>query len=281
MYKTWDVEAQSEANSVDLPDMIQGLTWNGNGSLLGATCKDKNVRVFDIRNMASSCQTFEGHDGSKSSRLIFCDNKNKIVVTGFNKQSTRKIRVYDSRNTGAGPLADIELDQSAGVLMPFYEEDTGVLYVTGKGDGTIRYYEMTEEKESIYYLESFSSNEPHKGVAMAPRLACDTSVCEIARFFRILKDCVEPLQFLVPRKSDLFQDDLYPATWNMQAVLTAADWIAGQTGNKATDDFRTLQGQTEQTVTITKKKSVQELEKELETALARIKQLETQLAAKK
>lgn len=40
------------------------------------------------------------------------------------------------------PVSEMDLDQSAGVLMPFYDQDTSVLFLGGKGDGNIRYYEL-------------------------------------------------------------------------------------------------------------------------------------------
>ena len=35
----------------------------------------------------------------------------------------------------------------------------------------------------------------------------------------------------VPRKSDLFQDDLYPDTAGPEAALEAEDWVSGQDAN--------------------------------------------------
>ncbi|KAK7242098.1 coronin, actin binding protein [Aureococcus anophagefferens] len=40
----------------------------------------------------------------------------------------------------------VDLDQAAGVIVPYYDCDTKVLYLCGKGDGNIRYYEMSKDK---------------------------------------------------------------------------------------------------------------------------------------
>ena len=37
------------------------------------------------------------------------------------------------------PLTNEEIDQAAGVLFPFYDADSDVIYVAGKGDGSIRW----------------------------------------------------------------------------------------------------------------------------------------------
>ena len=38
--------------------------------------------------------------------------------------------------------------------------------------------------------------------------------CEITRFYKLntSKDRVEPISMIVPRKTDVFQDDIYPET---------------------------------------------------------------------
>lgn len=36
------------------------------------------------------------------------------------------------------------------------------------------------------------------------------------------------LQFFVPRKSELFQEDLYPDTAAAQAAITAEEWMNGK-----------------------------------------------------
>ena len=38
--------------------------------------------------------------------------------------------------------------------------------------------------------------------------------CEVSRFYKlhINRDMVEPISMVVPRKTDVFQDDIYPET---------------------------------------------------------------------
>ena len=53
------------------------------------------------------------------------------------------------------PLTTYDLDQSAGAIMPFYDEDTRMMYLAGKGDGNIRYFEFTDEAPFVHYLSEF------------------------------------------------------------------------------------------------------------------------------
>jgi coronin-1B/1C/6 len=49
---------------------------------------------------------------------------------------------------------------------------------------------------------------------MVPKRALDVPACEIARFLKLTpKDMVIPVSMQVPRKSELFQDDIFPDTY--------------------------------------------------------------------
>lgn len=123
--KTWDVEAQAELFSYnDFTDFIQCLAWKSDGSLLAVTSKDKTIRVVDPRQAEAAIKV-AGYQGAKGSQAVWADNHNKLVVTGFSKETDRCVGLYDPRNMSER-VENIELDQSAGVLLPFYDQDTSV-----------------------------------------------------------------------------------------------------------------------------------------------------------
>nr|XP_014130105.1 coronin-2B-like [Zonotrichia albicollis] len=62
------------------------------------------------------------------------------------------------------PLIEEEIDGLSGLLFPFYDADTHMLYLAGKGDGNIRYYEIGSEKPYLSYLMEFRSPAPQKGL---------------------------------------------------------------------------------------------------------------------
>jgi hypothetical protein len=113
--------------------------------------------------------------------------------------------------------------------MPFYDDDTSLLFLAGKGDGNIRYYELDEEKPYIHYVSDYKSAVPQLGMAIRPKTACDIGSCEVVQLLKACTTYVEPIHFVVPRKSELFQDDIYPPTAGPDPALKAAEWIAGQT----------------------------------------------------
>ena len=128
------------------------------------------------------------------------------------------------------PLRMESIDSSSGVLFPFYDHDTRMIYVAGKGDGNVRYYELLDEEPYVYYLSQFISGAPQKGFGVMPKRGCDTTQCEIFRFYKLhaTKDTIEPISMIVPRKSESFQDDIYPETQAPVPSLTAEEWISGR-----------------------------------------------------
>jgi len=205
--KIWDIEkGQSFFDYSGHSDIVQSVAWNHNGSLLGSASKDKKIRVFDPRSSATALEV-EGHAGVKGARITFLGNKNKFFSVGFSKTSERQYSLWDWRK-GSTALSTTNVDTASGILMPFYDNDTTILFLAGKGDGNIRYYEVVDEEPYIYFLSEYKSGTPQRGMGMLPKIGVDVSKCEIARLFKVAGNTVEPISFCVPRKSDIFQDDL-------------------------------------------------------------------------
>ncbi|XP_074869541.1 coronin-6 isoform X3 [Carettochelys insculpta] len=146
----------------------------------------------------------------------------------------KHVRVIDPRKQQVvvknfeEPIALQEMDTSNGVLLPFYDPDSSIVYLCGKGDSSIRYFEITAEAPYVHYLNTYSSKEPQRGMGFMPKRGLDVSKCEIARFFKLHERKCEPIVMTVPRKSDLFQDDLYPDTPGPEPALEAEEWLAGK-----------------------------------------------------
>jgi WD40 repeat protein len=231
--KIWDIEKGKDVLSVDAQhtDIIQSGEWNRNGSLFATSCKDKKLRVLDPRSNRVAAET-EGHQGVKGSRVVFLGME-RLFSVGFTKTSEREFAIWDPRNLSAR-LASQSVDSASGLLMPFYDEDTRVLFLGGKGDGNIRYYEVVDEDPYIYYLAEFKSNTPQRGLSMVPKRAVSTSDCEIVKMLKVGPKLLEPISFQVPRKSDIFQDDIFPDCFSGEPALTADEWLSGKNAEPKT-----------------------------------------------
>jgi WD40 repeat protein len=231
--KLWDIEKGSELFNISShADIVQSVAWNFDGSLIATTCKDKKIRIFDPRTDTVASEV-DGHQGVKGSRACWLGRSNRLFTTGFGKTSERQYMIFDS-NDMANPLVSTTIDNASGLLMPFFDADTNVLFLAGKGDGNIRYFEITDEKDWIYYLSEYKSNSPQVGMGYLPKRGVDVSTCEIARLYKATPGMVEPISFQVPRKSDMFQDDLFPDTASGEPSLTAAEWSSGSNAEPKT-----------------------------------------------
>lgn len=278
--KIWDIEAQAETCEFkDFTDLIQCMEWNRNGSQIATSSKDKVIRVFDPRSEAPASK-FDCFTGSKAARVAWMEKMGLLAVCGFSRTSQRKIALFDPRNFDK-KLGEIVIDQSAGVMMPYYDEDTSCLFVAGKGDGNIRYFEVVKEAPYIHLLSEFRSNTPQKGIGFGPKTACDFMKHEIVFAMRLLRDVVEPIRFVVPRKAESFQSDIFPDTYAGVPALTAQEWAEGKNAEPKMADLREVAKREGSEVQFVAKKSPAELEKELAQALQRIKELEDEVAALK
>ncbi|AWP01261.1 Coronin [Scophthalmus maximus] len=98
-----------------------------------------------------------------------------------------------------------------------------------EGDGNIRYFEITTEKPYIQYLMEFRSPAPQKGLGVMPKHGLDVAACEVFRFYKLvtLKGLIEPVSMIVPRRSDTYQEDIYPMTAGTEPALSAGEWLSG------------------------------------------------------
>ncbi|KIK91747.1 hypothetical protein PAXRUDRAFT_615322 [Paxillus rubicundulus Ve08.2h10] len=226
LVKLWDLADGSRARSTlgGHGDTIQALTFNATGTILATTCRDKKLRLFDPRTGSDPVRITEGHSGIKGARVVWMGESDRMATTGFSKMSDRQVSIWETG--GLGNVKTLTLDQSAGVVMPFWS-DNGILFLAGKGDGNIRYYEY--ESDSLYSLSEHSTSNPQRGMCFLPRRALEVSECEIARAFKVTSNGVEPISFIVPRRADSFQSDIYPPAPSSEPSLTAAEFFAGKT----------------------------------------------------
>lgn len=229
--RVWDIEKGVEVCTTQCHDqLIQDLVWDFEGKVWGTTCKDKRVRMGDPRANAVVAEIEEAHQGAKSAKLAFLGATGRLATVGFTKQSQRQLKIWDSRDLSKA-LTKIDIDQAAGVILPFYDVDTKVLYLCGKGDGNIRYYECVDGKPFVFSLSEYRSTAAAKGSCFLPKRGLNIMSCETARCLKLTSSAgsgvVEPLSFIVPRKSEAFQEDIFPDTFSGLPSLQADDWFAG------------------------------------------------------
>uniref|UniRef100_A0A8D0BH67 Coronin n=1 Tax=Salvator merianae TaxID=96440 RepID=A0A8D0BH67_SALMN len=233
--RIWDVRMGRQALEVEgHRDQIFSLAWSPDGRRIATVSKDGNTRVYEPRKASQPLQEGPGPEGSRGARVIWVCSGKYLLVSGFDSRGERRLSLHSADSLAAGPVVTSSLDASPSILIPFYDKDTGLLFLTGKGDTRMYIYEVIPEAPFFLECNSFLSSDPHKGFQFLPKTECDVREVEVARAVCLRQTSIEPVAFRVPRvKKEFFQDDLYPATdiW-WEPALSAPAWLGGSDGQQ-------------------------------------------------
>ena len=111
------------------------------------------------------------------------------------------------------PVARATVDSSSGALTPFYDPDTRLLYLAGRGDASIRFYELDASGAPAHYLGQYQSAAPQRALALMPKRGLRLLRCEIARFYKLhaTGNLCEPVAIICPRRNDTIFQEVPPS----------------------------------------------------------------------
>jgi coronin-1B/1C/6 len=222
----WNVSTEQILVQMSFPDVIYSASFNYNGSRLVTVCKDKITRVVNPRT-GEVLHEGQCHEGAKPQQCLYVKD-DRIVTTGFSRMSERQFGLWNG-DTLKEPLKMENLDSTNGTLFPFFDGDCNLLYLCGKGDSVIRYYELTTDEDYAYPIGMYQSSDPQRGFGWMPKRGLNVNANEIGRCYKLhQKGLCEVIPFTIPRKSELFQEDLYPDAVGEEAAVNAEDWMGGQ-----------------------------------------------------
>ncbi|KHN79769.1 Coronin-2A [Toxocara canis] len=226
----WNIETDELVYVID-DCHATSLSLSYNCCEFAVTTRSRELIVFNARSGLKEREAELVHDGTMLPRVLYSGNRahdERIVTTGTCRSTRRQIAIHDSLHLET-PLAVVDIDGGSGLLMPIIDNDLNLLYIAGKGDANIRLYELSSETPFISYLNESCGHKAHTAVCALPKRALSVSQCEIMRIFRVdaTQLVIEPLSFIVPRRADCFQADLFPATRSPTPSLTFREWLAG------------------------------------------------------
>jgi len=231
--KIWDLNKTENGPQLELQGHTEQLfsaEWSGCGRYLATCCKDGKIRVYEPTGKSGPHPISEGGEivPKKGARIAWVLDGQYLIVTGFSKQSERLVMVF---KMGAVPemVHTLTLDVSPAVLIPFYDEDSGTLFLSSKGESTVTTFEVSLDSPHLFPLSPYRPSGLHQGLAFLPKNVVDVKNVEFARAYRLTNNTIEPISFTVPRiKTVYFQDDLFPDTkvlW--EPTLSAEEWMQG------------------------------------------------------
>ncbi|XP_070617625.1 coronin-7-like isoform X1 [Erythrolamprus reginae] len=226
--KIWDVEQQQILTELDpLVTWVQSLAWKPDGSLLGASCQDRRLHIFDPRAKSVACQTLLAHAGGRETHLLWVNADGCFLSVGSNQVMEREVSLWDSRQLGS-PLTSLTLDASPRPLIPLFEPGSGLLVLAGKGETGLFCYEVQPAQPAVAHVHQCFLETRTQGVAQLPRPALDVVACEVLKVLQLSDSAVVPISYLVPRKATReFQKDLFPDCPGSVPAASARAWWAG------------------------------------------------------
>jgi len=228
--KVWNIETGSCVSTYDqCQECVMTMEWNNDGSRIACGGKDPAIRIYDPRKIESAQTISDAFDGSKGSKIFWAESFGWIGGTGFSRSAKRQMKIWDLRKIDKA-LYENDIDQAAGSLYPYFDADIGLLYLVGKGEGNVSFYEFVNDDKYAHQLGSYRNPEPQKGGGWLPKRACDVWKCEVARFYKLTDKTVIPISFIVPRKAgaEVFQEDIFPNAYAGRPALQADEWLNGE-----------------------------------------------------
>ncbi|GMT19876.1 hypothetical protein PFISCL1PPCAC_11173 [Pristionchus fissidentatus] len=240
----WTVSATGATRSARLhshSSPILSIAWSTDGSRLATVAKDLELHVWSPQtSMEALEQRLEAAiESARGARVVFAADDSMIVVAAFTKSSGRQLLLIDCSSPSLSLLHRHHLDNAVQPLVPYYDFDSSVLFLTGKGDQSIQMFEVCREAPFLLELSRFQGQPGHQSIAFHNKSVCKVMEVEFARAWRLTEKTLEMLKFRVPRvKKDVFQSDLFPdalVTWEPR--MSAEEWLGGA---KTAPSFRSL-----------------------------------------
>ena len=109
-----------------------------------------------------------------------------------------------------------------------FKQEAVTILTVGR-DGNIRYFEY--ENDKFEYLSEYKSPDPQRGIAFMPKRGVNMHENEVMRAYKTVNDSyIEPISFIVPRRAEVFQDDIYPPCTGVKPAMSSGEWLGGKEG---------------------------------------------------
>ena len=263
-----------ELNAEDQPTWLQ---WSPNGSLLGATTKNKNIYIFDPRSNKLILK-HQVNEAFQAAKFVWVEN-DTFATTGWNKAGSKFLKLWDVRKvkddlSSEGEVASLQIDTSKTVTTPFVDRESKLLFTVGKGEASTHTYDFSDG--TLRKGLAAKSTEPSIYTVMFERKCLDYNKNEVDRFARYVNSQkVYYVSFTIPRRNPGFDSTLYPPVECGEAALTYDQWVGGENAEPVKKEINTIENKFVSKVEVFVKQEVKKVEK---TPEEKVNELEGKLA---
>ena len=219
---------------------INNASYDPVGSLLALGCRDNAIRIIDPRSPSSGdLRTPESTKVGRNLRVAWCSDSAggaECLLSVSAQGTNRHVETWDPRKLDS-PLSSLHVDSAAGQLYPYYDQGMQTAFVVGRGDTTLRTYELKFDNSVVTVAKSSEYNttmagQTWAGMAMLPKTTCNIASVQCARMLKLSSgNMIVPLSFVLPRsdaQKGLFQDEIFPdiPTNRADEARSTADFAA-------------------------------------------------------
>lgn len=166
------------------------------------------------------------HQGIKAQRLQWIGNSGKIITMGSDDFNERQYAVFDTRDISK-PLTLKKLDNEKLTSTMYYDDSINTVYVCNKGANFTQFFYYHSGDSTLQLIDKYSGKESQLGMTFMPKRNVDFMANELNRAVRLTKTTAEYISFKVPRRSGMFQPDLYPPAPASQFAMACEDYCQG------------------------------------------------------
>jgi len=291
--KLWNAETAECVREFNIPSGKNptALCWNNAGNLLAVADKNPNCSVYVYDPRQSETEVAYTIEGLGSTDIFFADKFNFLGISTTSRSPKKNwIQLYDLGEgfNASKPTLKYKYDTSNGTKAEkcYFDQDLDLLWTFQKGKLSTTCLHLTQSSKPMpLFVDRLQPQ--NCGACFIPKRACDTGICEIARFMKICAAKqgsaheLHPLKFTVPRKGDGYHADIYPPTKAARPSKTVYEWLEGQDGEvvfgSMNRDDQDWVGNLGEQVAFEKKATYDELAAENAQLKERIAELEAQL----
>jgi coronin-1B/1C/6 len=192
----WNISTGQEIAIHEREGALYGAEWNHNGSMIGFTSKERHICVFDPRKNQIAMEV-NAYDGNKTSRMNFMGNTDLIVCTGHSKNNDRQIKIFDMKKFDE-PLQTLNVDHQSYTCQNYYDADTSLLFIPGRGESSCKYYELVNG--AFKKAAEYTSPDAARSCTFMAKRFVNYNKCELNTMVKLTKNWVGFVHFYYPKK---------------------------------------------------------------------------------
>eukprot|EP01080_Neovahlkampfia_damariscottae_P001215 gene1215-11305_t len=227
-----DLNENKEKIKLETKKVVDSISFSYLGNELCTSHSDKTFKLFDIRSSTPFITSCQPHTSSKSFSVEFTKNKKEdefIFTCGFDKLGGgREFTIWDRRKLDKY-VSKTQIDSGSSFFKTFFDWDNNLIYLSGKGDREIKFYEIVDKEPYIEYLTEYKSNSPNATLSIFPKSSLNVMKHEISRFLKLTNEnSLELISFNLLRNETIdkyFQEDIFPDTWDEQSSMSSFDYF--------------------------------------------------------